>query len=135
MGGRRPGQLTITTEGLPGASIGTPFQSPPLEAANAQGETVWDLVSGALPGGLTLEATGVILGTPRAEGVFPFTVRVTDAVATDTLATALPGSGKRTGSQIAEKAGAAGIPDGGVVVCHCRAHTARAPAAGSAVGK
>ena len=38
-----------------------------------------------------------------------------------TLQAALPGTGKTTGGQSAHKPGA--VPEGGVVVCNCRAHT------------
>jgi hypothetical protein len=40
----------------------------------------WSLAAGALPGGLTLSATGVISGTPTARGNFPFTAQIRDGL-------------------------------------------------------
>ena len=40
---------------------------------------IWMISAGALPGGLTISADGVILGAPTASGTFLFTVEVTDA--------------------------------------------------------
>lgn len=40
----------------------------------------WSIISGSLPGGLTLDSgTGLISGTPSAFGTFNFTVRATDS--------------------------------------------------------
>jgi hypothetical protein len=40
----------------------------------------WQIVSGALPAGLTLGSDGIVSGTPTVNGTFNYTVRVTDAV-------------------------------------------------------
>jgi hypothetical protein len=85
-GAPAPTALAITTQSLPGGSVGTPIDCPPLEVVNAQGTPVWDLASGALPGGLALEARGTISGTPTSDGSFSFVVRVRDDNATDTQA-------------------------------------------------
>ena len=61
------------------ATIGTPYWSavPPF---NGVAPYHWSIVSGALPGGLTLNATtGAISGTPNTEGRFSFAVQVADS--------------------------------------------------------
>lgn len=53
----------------------------------AEGATpmTWSIVGGALPPGVTLNpATGLISGTPTADGSFTFTVQATNAYGTDT---------------------------------------------------
>ena len=48
-------------------------------AADVQGATSWSLVSGALPTGMTLNAsTGAVSGTPTVIGTYVFSLRVTD---------------------------------------------------------
>ena len=79
-----PAALTITTLSLPGGSVGTPINCPPLSADNVAGSATWDVTTGALPDGLTLASNGTITGTPTRDGSFPFVVRVRDAQAEDT---------------------------------------------------
>jgi surface protein len=57
-----------------------------LQATGADGDYVWSLSSGSLPGGLTLSSAGVISGTPTATGTSNFTVQVTSAGQTATKA-------------------------------------------------
>ncbi|MCA9548432.1 MAG: putative Ig domain-containing protein, partial [Myxococcales bacterium] len=68
---------------LPDGEVGEPYLSDDGEQARLRANppegTTWYLVSGILPPGLTLEpATGVISGTPTADGTFAFTVLVTN---------------------------------------------------------
>ena len=79
-----PAALTITTQSLPGGSVGTDIACPPLEATNVQGTPRWDLTAGTLPGGLSLDGAGIISGVPTTQGTFDFTVRVRDDVGVDT---------------------------------------------------
>jgi hypothetical protein len=76
--------LSITTRSLPaGASVGVLY-SAPLEAmlitsvsppaGTVPAGLAWSVVSGTLPPGLAL-ASGVISGTPTAEGTYQFVVR------------------------------------------------------------
>ncbi|MBL8231348.1 MAG: putative Ig domain-containing protein, partial [Bryobacterales bacterium] len=70
--------LTITVTSLPNATAGIEYRAT-LLASGLSGTPVWS-VSGALPEGLTLNATtGLISGTPRTSGSFAMTVTVRDA--------------------------------------------------------
>jgi large repetitive protein len=74
------GPLSVVTAGdLTAAQVNHDY----LHTLLANGGTLpytWSLLSGALPGGLTLDgATGTISGKPTAAGTFTFTVRVRDA--------------------------------------------------------
>ncbi|MDI3466705.1 MAG: hypothetical protein OJF50_005526 [Nitrospira sp.] len=65
----RPGQLTITTTGLPGGNVGAAYNQT-LAAAGGVSNYVWSLNSGSnpLPAGLALNPSGVISGVPTAAG-------------------------------------------------------------------
>lgn len=80
--------LTILPEVLPNAVEGT-FYSQDLSTAEGSSSLTWQLVSGALPGGLALNTgTGVLSGVPTEGGDFSFTIRAT----TSDL---IPASGER----------------------------------------
>lgn len=64
---------TITSDFLPNAMVGTPYQLQ-LEASSDTPIT-WTLDSGTLPVGLSLSAAGVISGTPSANGAYYFTAK------------------------------------------------------------
>jgi hypothetical protein len=79
-----PGVKVASPRTLPDAALGTPYAYTVL-AANAIGTVKWNLQGGALPGGLTLNATtGVISGTPAARGTYTFNARVKDSNTDDT---------------------------------------------------
>jgi len=69
--------LIITTESLPGAVVGVAYTAS-ISASGGDAPYAWS-ATGALPDGLTLNATsGVISGTPTRTGSFDFTVLVRD---------------------------------------------------------
>ncbi|HXO38440.1 MAG TPA: Ig domain-containing protein, partial [Candidatus Acidoferrum sp.] len=80
--------LVITTGSLPGAKYGVAFTQT-LAASGGISPYVWSLAagSGSLPTGLTLSATGVLSGTPTANGTFSFTVQVADVGGPQQVAT------------------------------------------------
>jgi PKD repeat protein len=74
---------TITTDSLPVGIVGTAYSS----AIDATGDTPmqWYVDIGALPVGLTLDPlTGAVTGTPTVEGMFTFTVNVSNHAGSDT---------------------------------------------------
>ena len=71
-------QGSISTTTQPDATQGEAYRSR-IETAGGTAPFVYDVASGALPGGLILSSAGEITGTPMAAGRFTFTVRSTDA--------------------------------------------------------
>jgi hypothetical protein len=75
----RPPALSITTTSpLAGGTAGTAYTTN-LTAAGGTPPYSWSVITGTLPGGLTLSAAGVIAGTPTVAGPFGFTVQVADS--------------------------------------------------------
>jgi subtilisin family serine protease len=70
--------LAITTASVPDATFAESYAAT-LEGTGGTAPYTWSIVGGALPTGLTLDASGEISGTPTTPGSFPFTARVTDA--------------------------------------------------------
>jgi streptogramin lyase len=83
------GPVSITTAALANGRVGVPY-SQTLTAAGGQTPYIWSLISGVLPGGLTLGAsTGVIGGTPSVTvSNLSLTFRVTDSSTPPQAATA-----------------------------------------------
>jgi hypothetical protein len=70
--------LNITTSALAGGTTGVPYTQT-LAVTGGTGSTFWTVANGALPQGLTLASTtGVISGTPTANGTAQFSVQVVD---------------------------------------------------------
>jgi hypothetical protein len=74
-----PGPLLILTTGdLTKGTSGVPY-SFVLQKKGGDPPYVWEIASGALPPGLSLNSsTGTISGTPTQDGTFSFTVRLRD---------------------------------------------------------
>jgi len=69
---------TITTTSLADGTVGVAYAQT-LEATGGTPPYAWSLASGALPGGLVLDAaTGAVSGTPTTSGTYSFTAQVTD---------------------------------------------------------
>ena len=74
-----PPPPTITTTALPAGTVGVAY-SQSLQATGGTPPYAWSLDTGALPAGLSLNAsTGVVSGTPTTGGTSSFTAKVTDA--------------------------------------------------------
>ena len=71
--------LAITTTTLPGGAVGSAY-SQTLQSSGGVAPISWNVSVGTLPPGLTLNSSGVISGTPTAEGSQTFTVLVTDSL-------------------------------------------------------
>ncbi len=73
------GPPIIATPSLLDGTVSSPY-SQTLTAAGGTAPYSWNLDTGSLPAGLTLDAaSGTISGTPTATGTATFTVRVSDA--------------------------------------------------------
>src|SRR5262249_17845478 len=73
--------LSVTTTSLPGATIGTAYTAT-LAATGGTPPYTWSTtpVTGSLPAGLTISASGTITGTPASNAATSsFTVKVTDS--------------------------------------------------------
>lgn len=78
--------LLITTSALGRGRKGEPF-SQQFQAANGRPPYTWTLFSGSLPAGISLNASGLMSGTPSVFGNFTFGVRVTDSLNVSAIAT------------------------------------------------
>ncbi|HET9530178.1 MAG TPA: putative Ig domain-containing protein, partial [Blastocatellia bacterium] len=70
--------FTIVTRDLPRGRRTDPY-SMQLLAADGRPPYTWTIISGSLPSGLSLSASGLISGVPQVAGNFLFGVRVTDS--------------------------------------------------------
>jgi hypothetical protein len=77
--------FSITTTDITRGKKGDPYIMQ-LLAANGKLPYSWTLVSGSLPAGLSMNASGLISGTPAVFGTFSFGVRVTDAAGATSVA-------------------------------------------------
>ncbi|MFN8579724.1 MAG: putative Ig domain-containing protein [Gemmatimonadaceae bacterium] len=67
--------LTIVTSALPVATVGSSY-SELLTASGGEGTTTWSVAGGSLPLGLSLGASGLLVGSPQADGQYAFAVHV-----------------------------------------------------------
>ncbi len=70
--------LSITTASLSGAQSGSSY-SYPISATGGTTPYQWNIASGSLPQGFTLNSSGQVSGTTTQTGQFSFTAQVTDA--------------------------------------------------------
>jgi hypothetical protein len=72
--------LSVATTGLPDGVIGQSYSGALLQSAGGNPPVTWSISVGALPAGLTLNAsTGAVTGTPTTAGTTTFTVKATDS--------------------------------------------------------
>lgn len=70
---------SISPAALPDGELGVAYPATTLAAGGGDGALLWSVAGGALPGGMSLNAAGVVSGTPNAGGSFTFTAQVIDA--------------------------------------------------------
>jgi Putative Ig domain len=73
-----PGPLRILTPSLPPGTLNQPYVGTALSVTGGRSPYTWNIASGALPTGLSLDASGVISGTPVG-GTSQATFRVQDS--------------------------------------------------------
>ncbi len=73
--------LNLGAPTLPAETAGVSYTTT-LSATGGSGHTSFTLLSGSLPGGLSLSSAGVITGTATVAGTSPFTVKATDTTLT-----------------------------------------------------
>lgn len=70
--------IAVNPSSIPDGTAGTAY-SQAITASGGTSPYTYGVSAGALPGGLTLSAAGLLSGTPIAVGSFSFTVTATDA--------------------------------------------------------
>jgi hypothetical protein len=74
------GALQVVTQSLPSTTELAPY-SATLQASGGKPPYQWSIISGSLPSGISLDPlTGALSGSAAADGMYGFTVRVTDSV-------------------------------------------------------
>src|SRR6185436_6672477 len=69
----------VTPSPLSSGLLGVSYRKQLTAQGGAGGPFQWRQSSGSLPAGIQLGPGGVLSGTPRSNGTFSFTVRVTDS--------------------------------------------------------
>lgn len=72
------GLTVLSSPSLPNATIGAPYDQT-LQGAGGSQPYTWSISSGNLPPGLSLSSGGKITGTPTVNGMYNFTVKLTDS--------------------------------------------------------
>lgn len=70
--------ITVIPPAMPNGTVGYPYNHI-ICASGGTAPYAFSVSSGALPGGLILNGTGAITGTPDSAGTFTFTITATDA--------------------------------------------------------
>ncbi len=79
--------LSVSTAALPQAAQNSAYATT-VSTTGGTAPVAFSLMSGALPGGLTLSSSGVISGTPTQAGTFAFVVTATDSSSSPQTASA-----------------------------------------------
>ncbi|MCL2659129.1 MAG: Ig-like domain repeat protein, partial [Acidobacteriaceae bacterium] len=72
-------EITISPASLPNGTVGVAYTQT-LAASGGTGPYTYTVITGSLPDGLGLSASGVLSGTPTTVGTKTFTVEATDAL-------------------------------------------------------
>lgn len=70
--------ITLTPTTVPGGTQNLAYSSTAIAPSAGTAPFTYEIISGALPSGLTLSSAGVLAGTPSVAGNFNFTVKITD---------------------------------------------------------
>jgi len=73
-----PAQIAVSTGSLGTGMYQQYFQSA-LNASGGSGATSWSVISGVLPSGIIVDASGSVSGTPSSIGTFSIVVEATDS--------------------------------------------------------
>lgn len=73
-----PGLAITTLSPLPTGSVGTPY-SLQFEVSGGKAPYTWQVLSGALPTGLTFDSSGLLSGTPQFQGTSNVIIQVFDS--------------------------------------------------------
>ncbi|GIG27688.1 RCC1 domain-containing protein [Cellulomonas marina] len=80
--------VTVTSQAPTTGTVGVPYRY--VLAASGTGPTRWAVVSGSLPAGLVLDASGVLSGTPTTAGTATVVLRATNASGSATTGYSVP---------------------------------------------
>lgn len=72
-------EIAVGPASLPGGTAGTPYEEVTFTAEGGKAPYSFAMTAGALPEGLSLDASGELYGTPTEAGSFTFTVTAIDA--------------------------------------------------------
>lgn len=78
----KPGGFKVLTEAIPPPVAGAPY-SLQLQVSKNQDKSNWAVVSGSLPDGMTLSATGLVSGTPTVTGNWSVVIRAKQGGSSD----------------------------------------------------
>lgn len=73
-----PQALVISTTSLPNGNVQYSYRATLATTGGTQ-PVSWTVINGALPGGVSLAETGLILGTPTTAGIYNFTIKAMDS--------------------------------------------------------
>ena len=71
--------VAVSSTALADATVGSSYGPANLAATNGATPYTWSFAGGVLPGGLSLDPSGSVSGTPTTPGTFTFGAKVTDA--------------------------------------------------------